>query len=190
MLGLSACSSQKVDTGEVKGTAQESGGEYNLNQKNPFEWSADDVKRGEDGSFQGGKRSRYDARSAAAYSKDRKVPGYFSRDYQTSAWSGDKSYNTGSYRESSKASREGKRSWFGWNKSRESNKVARASGKDFRTGSYQVGAARESGNTVATPSSAYTDERQRIGAKPMIIFSQQSYRQMTVDQSRGLLGKR
>ncbi|MDB4458394.1 hypothetical protein N9133_03375, partial [Akkermansiaceae bacterium] len=69
--GLTACSSNvssEVDTGEVKATAAaETGGEYSLNQKNPFEWSADDVERGQNGNFEGGKRSQYDGKSSSAY---------------------------------------------------------------------------------------------------------------------------
>ncbi|MDB4274341.1 hypothetical protein N9846_01025 [Akkermansiaceae bacterium] len=191
--GLTACSSNvssEVDTGEVKATAAaETGGEYSLNQKNPFEWSADDVERGQNGNFEGGKRSQYDGKSSSAYGKSREAPGYLSRKYHSAAWNGNKDYSTGSYSSGSKKISQGKKSWFGWNKSRDSNKVARSSGQNFNTGSYTTGAARESGNVTASPSSGYANDRQRIGAKPMIIYSQQTYRQMSVDQSRGLLGK-
>lgn len=67
--------------------------------------------------------------------------------------------------------------------------MARAAGQNFQTGGYTTAAARESGNIVASPNSAYADS-QRIGAKPIIIYSQESYRQMTMDQSRSLLGRR
>ena len=192
LFGLAACSStstESADTGEVKGTAVESGGSYHLNQKNPFEWSADDVKRGENGNFEGGKRSQFDSRSQASFGKDRKAPGYLSRDYHAAKWNGNKNYSAGSYNAGSKESSQAKKSWFGWNKNRDSNKVARASGQNYRTGSYTTGSARESGNIVASPSNAYTDEKQRIGSKPLIIYSQKSYRQMSLDQSRSLLGK-
>ncbi len=188
-LGLAACSSQQVDTGEVTGTAQETGGEYSLNDKNPFEWSADDVERGDSGNFEGGKRSRYDGRGESSYAKSRKTPGYMTREYHSAAWNGKKDYSTGSYSGSTKSSRDSKRSWFGWNKNLNADKVASASGKNYKAGSYNTGSARESGNTVASPSSPYADYRQRIGTKPMVIFSQETYRQMSMNQSRGLLGK-
>ncbi|MDB4405844.1 MAG: hypothetical protein QNL24_04475 [Akkermansiaceae bacterium] len=189
VVGLVSCSSSQVDTGEVKGAAVETGGEFHLNQKNPFEWSSEDVQRGSGGTYEGGKRSQFDAKGESSYAKSRKAPGYFSRDFQSAAWNGNKNYSTGSYDAGKKTSTAGNKSWFGWKKNKDANKVARAAGQNFQTGGYTTAAARESGNIVASPNSAYADS-QRIGAKPIIIYSQESYRQMTMDQSRSLLGRR
>jgi hypothetical protein len=187
-VGVVSCSSNQVDTGEVKGTAVETGSEYHLNQKNPFEWSSEDVQKGSGGTFEGGKRSQFDKKGESSYAKSRKTPGYFSRDFQSAAWNGSKDYSAGSYSGGEKTSAAGKKSWFGWKKNKDANKVARAAGQNFRTGNYTTASARESGNIVASPNSSYADS-QRIGAKPVIIYSQESYRQMTIDQSRSLLGK-
>lgn len=188
LFGLAACSSTEVDSGEVKGAAQETGGEYSLNQKNPFEWSADDVKTSANGAYQ--KRSQFDRQEGSTYAKSRKTPGYLSREYQSAAWNGKKDYSAGSYKSGTKTSKAGKKSWFGWKKNKDANKVAGASGQNFRTGNYTTASARESGNIVASPNSNYAAYRQRIGTKPMIIYTQENYRKMSMDQSRSLLGKR
>lgn len=187
---LGACSSTESEVQAPELAAQQTGQEYSLRQNNPFEWSNDDIQRDDGGNFAGGKRSEYDQKKVASYGKDRKAPGYFSRDYHSKAWNGSKDYSAGSYQGGKSYSESNKRSWFGGKKSRAGDQVAQGTHQSYRTGSYGTGSATETGQSArVAPNSGYLKSRQSVKRKPLLIIEQDEYRQLSVDQSRSLLGK-
>ena len=187
--GLGACSSTESEVSAPEMATVNSGLETNLQQNNPYEWSNSDIQRGEDGNFTGGKRSHYDQKKIASYGKNRKAPGYFSRDYHSKVWNGSKDYSTGSFQREKSYQEANKRSWFGGEKSRSDGKIAQGSRTSYQTGSYRKGSANESGQSIQVPHSGYLRSRRRAGRKPLLIIEQDEYRQLSVDQSRSLLGK-
>lgn len=189
LLGLGACSSAESEVSAPEVAAVKSGGEYSLRQNNPFEWSNEDIKRDDGGNFAGGKRSEYDQKKMASYGKDRKAPGYFSRDYHSKAWNGSKDYSVGSFQGGESYRESEKRSWFGGKKSHADGLAARERGKSFQTGNYRAGSANETGQMVRVPSSGYVESRRSVKRKPLLVIEEDEYRQLSVDQSRSLLGK-
>lgn len=190
--GLGACSSTESETSAPEVAAVKSGGEYNLRQNNPYEWNSDDVQGGADGTFSGGKRSQYDQRKMSSYAKSRKMPDYYSREYHSKNWNGSKDYSAGSYQVSKTPNESGKRSWFGGKKSSHSGSSAHGVGKAYDTGNYRTASAREAGQAssrTGTDAGGYVESRRAIKRKPLLVMSQDEYRQLTVDQSRSLLGK-
>lgn len=190
-LGLSACSSSTTEVTVTEVTEAQPRGERDLKQSNPFEWSQDDVSRGDDGNFSGGKRSTYDKRKISSYGKDRKAPDFFSREYHSTAWNGSKDYSSGSYRIAKKPTKTGKRSWFGGKKSSHSGTTANEGSQSYSTGNYRTSAARESGSAARTGTGAggYVESRRAVKRKPLLIIGQDEYRKMSVDQTRSLLGR-
>ncbi|MGJ8697244.1 MAG: hypothetical protein ACSHYF_13080 [Verrucomicrobiaceae bacterium] len=186
-LGLVSCSSTKTE--ESPAPVAKSGGEYHLNEKNPFEWSASDVMQGKDGTFEGGKRSHFENQAASSFNRKRDTPSYFSREYHSKKWNGSKDYSTGSYQVNQTPTETGKRSWFGGKKSSSSGKSATGVDQSYATGSYRTGTARETGSYIQKKDDPYTAYRQKTGARPIAIFSKKSYRNLSVNQSRSLLGK-
>lgn len=191
-LGLGACSPTETKLPASEVAAVKSGGEYNLRQNNPYEWSSDDVQGGADGTFAGGKRSQYDQRKMSSYAKSRKMPDFYSREFHSKNWNGSKDYSAGSYQVSKTANESGKRSWFGGKKSGHSGSSAYGVGKAYDSRSYRTASVHEAGQASArtgTDASGYVESRRAVKRKPLLVMSQDQYRQMSVDQSRSLLGK-
>lgn len=167
----------------------QSGGETSLRENNPFEWSNEDIQRDESGNFAGGKRSAYDQKKIASYGKSRKVPGYLTRDYHSKAWNGSKDYSTGSYQDSTSFQGTQKKSWIEGEKSSADQKMARGSKTNYQAGDYRTGSAGESGQGVSVPESGYLNSRRSVKRKPLLMIEKDEYRQLSVGQSRSLLGK-
>ncbi|MDB4508292.1 hypothetical protein N9051_01780 [Akkermansiaceae bacterium] len=191
-LGLGACSSKETETSAPEVAAVKSGGEFNLRQNNPYEWNSDDVQGGSSGTFAGGKRSQYDQRKMSSYAKSREMPDFYSREFHSKNWNGSKDYSAGSYQVSKTPNESGKRSWFGGKKSSHSGSSAYGVGKAYDAGSYRTASAREAGQASAstgTDAGGYVESRRAIKRKPLLVMSKNEYRQMSVDQTRSLLGK-
>ena len=191
-LGLVSCSSSSSDesglTPEREGARQIQIGEDGSN--NPFAFKKEDIQQGDNGSITGGKRSQYSTELESAYAKvNREVPSYLQSSYQKTAWSGGKNYGTGSY-ETSASQQAQKKSWFGGRKSQEAQRVARASGRDFSTGSFRAGSASESGQSAPTKKSAYAESRAgNAWARKPVILSEGEYRSISRGQAKTLLGR-
>lgn len=193
-LGISACSSTTTEVTAPEVAQSQPRGERDLKQSNPFEWSQDDVSRGDDGNFSGGKRSSYDRRQVSSYGKDRKdrkAPDFFSREYHSKAWNGSNDYSTGSYRVAKKPTETGKRTWFSGKKSSHPRTKAHTGNQTYRTGSFHSGAANETGQVARTGTDAggYVESRRAVKRKPLLIIGQDEYRKMSIDQTRSLLGR-
>jgi len=180
-----SCSSTEQEaptSAELKG-----GRTVDLTSNNVFAWKKEDVQRGDGNTITGGKRSQFDKKVDSSYGKkDSRVPAYFQKGYNSKKWSGKKDYSKGSYKTDGWGGTKGSR--FSQSKSREaSRKGAAASGQSFRTNNYRVSGAREAG---ATPvNRGYTSyDNKKWGYKPP-IYTVDEYRQLSVGQTRSLLGK-
>ncbi len=181
---LVACSGS--EDAEPSASQFEKGKMIDLNSNNVFAWNPEDVQRGENNEITGGKRSQYDRRANAAFGKNgSSAPAYLSKSYHAKAWTGKKDYSKGSYK--TEDWKGGKRSRFSSLTSREAGKTSRSSGKRFQTNGYRVGAARESQTSGVSSQASHYGSR-RYGRK-LQIFSQDDNRQMSLEQSRSLLGK-
>lgn len=188
LAGLSSCSSSSED-GEGGESAQNSkvGKEYSLNQKNPFEWSDDDVQKATNGTIEGGKRSRYDKAGSSKYAQ-KGAASYLNKSYTKEAWKGGKNYNTGSYRAESFGS-SGKQSRFSNQRSGENSQVARASGQNYSTGSYRTGSVQEAGRSARTGSSGYVDNRRDNYGWIPTVYSRDDHRRMSMGEAKSLLSR-
>lgn len=157
---------------------------------NPFAFNKSDVQSSKEGAITGGKRSRYDVRSASAYTQaNRDLPAALQKSYAQKNWSGSKDFSTGSYQTADYGGAK-KKSWFGGRKSKEANQVARASGQSFQTNPYQTGSANEAGRSIKKKSNAYTEVRNSDGwGREPVILSEEQYREITFGQSKSLLGR-
>ncbi len=180
---FSACSSAQKE--EASTTELQSGRNISLNENNIFAWKKEDVSRGENNEITGGKRSQFDKRAQAAFGKGAKSPDFYKRDYHSKAWTGKKDYSKGSFK--TNRWNGGGSSRFSGKNSRESQRSANASGKRFRTSNFNTGSAREKSYSAVNHSSSSYDNR-RSSFRPT-IFSLSEYRQMSLGQSRSLLGK-
>ena len=186
--GLSSCSSSS-DSGEGEEAAQSAkvGNEYSLYQKNPFAWSDDDVQKAQNGTIEGGKRSRYDNAGSSRYAQ-KGAASYLNKSYTKEAWKGGKDYNTGSYQTGTFGS-SGKQSRFSNQRSGENFQVARASGQNYSTGSYRTGSANEAGRSARTGSSGYVDSRRESYGWVPTIYSRNDHRRMSMGEAKSLLGR-
>lgn len=189
LLWLGACSSTETELSAPEIAQTEKPRSGDLRQNNPFEWSNEDIQRDDGGNLIGGKRSQYDQKKISAYAKSRKTPGYLSREYHSQAWNGSKDYYAGSFQGQKSYREAGKKSWFGGKKSRADGKVSQANNQAYRTGSYRPGSAQETGQNARVQGSGYVESRRSVKRKPFLLIEQAEYRQLSVDQSRSLLGK-
>lgn len=187
---LVSCSSSSPETGAdpaPSGANQVSISKDGSN--NPFAFSKEDIQRGDDGRITGGKRSQFELKADSAYAHanaDRAA--YLQRSYQRKTWAGNRGYSTGSYQTGSNVNNQ-QQSRFGGRKSRDANRVARASGSGYQTGSYRTGRANESGRTRPTGSSGYVDEQADDGWRQIPILESKEYRSLSMGQARTLLGR-
>lgn len=192
---LSSCSSASSESESSLPVDESGGGARIINideggSNNPFAFNKSDVQSSKEGSITGGKRSRYDVRSASAYAQaNRDLPAALQKSYAKKDWSGAKDYSTGSYQTGDYGESK-KKSWFGGRKSKEANQVARASGQSFQTNSYQTGSANEAGRSIKKKSNAYTEVRNSDGwGREPVILSKEQRRAITFGQSKSLLGR-
>lgn len=188
LAGLSSCSSVSVD-GEDGETAQKSktGNVYSLNQKNPFEWSDEDVQKAQNGMIEGGKRSQYESAGSSRYS-NQGSPSFLNKSYTKQAWSGGKNYSTGSYT-TGDFNRSAKQSRYGSMQSGEDSKVSRASGQGYNTGSYRTGSAREAGRSMQTGANTYVESRRKNYGWVPPVYGYNEHPRMSVGEAKSLLGR-
>jgi len=184
-LAISACSSTETSSEEFTSAELKGGREMSLTQNNPFAWKKDDVQRGDGDVITGGKRSSFDKRVASSYGTKDSSPKYTSKRYQSKAWVGNKDYSKGSFRTQEWGSN--KKSRYAGRASNEAGSTARAAGQKYKTGQFGSGSARESTKS-AVNHTANSYGGKRWGYKPP-IYSYDEYRQMTIGQTRSLLGK-
>lgn len=113
---------------------------------------------------------------------------YKAGEYAKKSWWGNKDYGRQSYAGDTDGSRFQTKSRLDGKGARESGSAANVSGP-YQTGSYATSAARETDkNHLTKPSDAETDSRRRVYQEPEIIDWKQQ-RSMTMDQSKGILGR-
>ena len=113
---------------------------------------------------------------------------YKAGEYAKKSWWGNKDYGSQAYTGATDGSRFQKQSRLDGQSARETGVTAKTS-DPYQTGNYATNSARESGNKrLAKPSDAESDSRRRVYQQPEIIGWQQQ-RSITLDQSRGILGR-
>lgn len=135
------------------------------------------------------KRSPYESQGASQYtSKDYKKTEYKAGDYAKKSWLGGKEYDRKAYAGDTDGSRFQKASDL-------NGKGARETGTNFKTpdayktGNYATTAAREGSNKQITKSSNDMIENRRKEYVQPEIIDWREQRTMTMDQSRGLIGR-
>ena len=113
---------------------------------------------------------------------------YKAGEYAKKSWWGNKDYGRQPYAGNTDGSRFQQESLLGGKSANESGTAAPTS-DPYQTGNYATSAAREaSGRRLAKPSDAATYSPRNVNQEPEIIDWQQQ-RGITLDQSRGILGR-
>jgi hypothetical protein len=113
---------------------------------------------------------------------------YKTGDYTKKSWWGNKEYDRKSYTGNTDGSRFQSTSNLQGKGAREANTNARIPG-NYQTDNYQTNAARESGSSaIAKPSNDLTDNRQKVFQPPEIIDWREQ-RSLSMEQSKGILGR-
>jgi len=138
------------------------------------------------------KRSSFESQGESPYFKganSERDKTYQTGDYAKKAWWGNKDYGHQTYEGNTDGSRFRQSSRLDGQSARETGTTARGSDQNYQTGGYQTGSAREAAaSDMAKPSDAETDVRRRVYQQPEIIDWREQ-RTMSVDQSRGILGR-
>jgi hypothetical protein len=135
------------------------------------------------------KRSSFENKGQSAYFKGQyEKKTYKAGEYSRTSFWGNKEYGRQQYPGSADGSRFQKNSRFGGQNAREAGNSAEIS-KAYQTGAYATSAAHEAGNTaIARPADAETEIRRKVYQPPEIIDWREQ-RQLTLEQSKGILGK-
>lgn len=135
------------------------------------------------------KRSSFESQGESPYFKgEYGGKTYKAGEYAKKSWWGNKDYGSQSYAGDTDGSRFQKKSRLDGQNARETGSNAKINGP-YRTGTYATSAAREAGKTnLSKPSDAATDSRRRVYEQPEIIDWKQQ-RSITLDQSKGILGR-
>lgn len=114
---------------------------------------------------------------------------YKAGEYSKKSWWGNKDFGRKEYSGATDGSRFQKKSRFNDQNSSESTGDTAMIADPYQTGGYSTSSAREAGNSkFSRPSDAETDSRRRAYQQPDIIHWKQQ-RSITLDQSRGILGR-
>jgi len=136
------------------------------------------------------KRSSFESQGESPYFKgEYHGKTYKAGEYAKKSWWGNKDYGRQSYAGDTDGSRFQQKSRLDGQSARETTgDTAKISGP-YQTGNYATSAAQEAGNSrLAKPSDAVTDSRRKVYPQPEIIDWQQQ-RAITLDQSKGILGR-
>lgn len=185
---LGACSSSKKSSNELYPQGARVLDESAIGKK----YSAlKNIQVDEEGAITGGKRSMYDrASDIKGYRKDYKTPDYLTKNFDQKQWNGRKDYSTGSYQGTSQARETGQNSRFQGDKSGIAGQKSWLGNKKYDTGSYQTSGARESQKAaIQGGENAQVAHRKKVWGWDPKIYSADEYREMTVSQTRSLLGK-
>ena len=184
--GLGSCGTKEREGDEViNGKARI----IDLQSSDKYNWRRN-VEVGEDGTIMGGKRSQYDDASSNQFRKNYKTPDYLKKGYATKKWQGQRDFSAGSFEGRTVAREGGQASRWADSASRESTLRSRADGNSYATERFQTGSAREGGfEAVTRTPNAEAAYRQRTWGEKWEIFTPEGYRDMTVAETRGLLGR-
>ena len=134
-------------------------------------------------------RSTFENKGASPYFQGN----YQKKDYKTTdltkkSWWGTKQYEQQKYAGKTDASRFKTNSPLGGKGALEAGTAAAIPGP-YKTGSYATNAAREAGHRgISRPTDTQTDERRKVYPAPGIIDWKEQ-RSLSVDQSKGILGR-
>lgn len=155
-----------------------------LNEKNGYKQDAD-------GNWlpQNDKRSPYESKGQSSYFKGQyEKKAYQAGEYSKTSFWGNKEYGRQNYSGSTDGSRFQKNSRFDGQGAREAGNSADIP-KTYQTDAYATNAAHEAGNTaIGRPADAETEMRRKVYQPPEIIDWRQQ-RQLSLEQSKGILGK-
>jgi hypothetical protein len=135
------------------------------------------------------KRSSFENQGEAAYfKKDFKKKDYKTGDYAKKSWWGNKQYDRRSYAGKTDGSRFEKASALQGQGAREAGSAADVPGA-YQTDNYATNSARETtSSAIAKPSNDGIENRRGVFQPPEIIDWREQ-RSLSVDQSRGILGR-
>lgn len=185
---LGACSSNKKVSNELHPQGARVLDESGIGKK----YSAlKDIQVDEDGAITGGKRSMYDqASKLGGYRKEYKTPDYLTKNFDQKEWNGSKNYSTGSYQGNSQARETGKNSRFQGDQANIAGQQSWLGNEKYNTGSYQTAGAREGQQAaIQGGENAQVAQREKVWGWNPKIYSADEYREMTISQTRSLLGK-
>ena len=135
------------------------------------------------------KRSQYDGQGESPYFKGKvETERYKTGEYSKKSWWGSKDYGTKDYSGNTDGSRFRTTARQEGQVARDNGKVARST-DPFKTNTLDTKSARESSNAaVKRPSNAYTNSQRKTYKAPSVIDWREQ-RSMSMDRSRGLLGR-
>ncbi|MEN9534844.1 MAG: hypothetical protein RIR37_117 [Verrucomicrobiota bacterium] len=139
--------------------------------------------------IKGNKRSSFESQGASPYFKgEYQKEGYKTGEYATKSWWGNKDYGRKNYDGNTDGSRFMTSSALDGKKAGEADTAAKIPG-NYQTNDFATGAANEAGTqSVSKPTDTETDVRRRVFQQPDIIDWREQ-RQLSVEQSKGLLGR-
>ncbi len=134
-------------------------------------------------------RSGFEGRRVEGFDKSVENKQFATKERTKRPWWGKKDYGSKSWNGSKEAPAAGRKSWFGSRRAKEGGQMARAAGKTYGTGEYGTGAAHEAGTTrLGRPEDASTRNRRDSAPEPNIIGWEEQ-RKMSMEQTRGILGR-
>lgn len=143
----------------------------------------------------GARRSQFESKRGSAYSNKANAmfggnQEYKVGDYKKTTFWGNKEYGGNkAYGGNTDGSRFRQSSRFAGSKAKESSSLWAKGDQKFKTSDFATKSANEQiSKRLAKPSDAATDTRQRVYSQPEIIDWQEQ-RSMSVDQTKGLLGR-
>ncbi len=138
---------------------------------------------------QNDRRSEYESKGKSQFAdKDFKKQEYKAGDYAKKSWWGNKEYDRQEYAGQTDGSRFQKASALQGQGAREAKNTTQIS-QGYDTGSYATGSASEAGATAIKKSSNDNIENRRKAYQQPEIIDWREQRSVTMDQSRGILGR-
>lgn len=181
---LAACAGEKAVDKAAPAAAERPGLAQRLSEGGGY-------KQDENGQWvpKSDKRSAYDSQRDSAYFKGKVETGRFKTgDYAKKSWWGSKDYGKKSYEGDTDGSRFQTTARQEGQMSRDDGRAAR-SADPFRTNTLDRTAARESRNpSIDRPSSAAVESQRSTYTAPSVVDWKEQ-RSMSVDRSRGILGR-
>ena len=179
---LASCASDSNNSGRPESAHRKLS--ERLNEKNGYKQDAN-------GNWlpQSDKRSPYESKGQSAYFKGQyEKKAYQAGGYSKTSFWGNKEYGSQQYSGSTDGSRFQKNSRFDGKGAREAGNSADIP-KSYQTDTYATGAAHEAGNSaIGRPADTETEIRRKAYQAPEIIDWREQ-RQLTLEQSKGILGK-
>jgi len=181
LLVTASCSTDTKTTGSestIKPFSQRLNEKSGYSQDSEGNWKAS-----------GNKRSSFESIGATPYFKgDYQKDTYKTGEYAKKSWWGNKDYGRKSYDGNTDGSRFMTSSALDGKNAGEAGTAAKIPG-NYQTNDFATNDAREAGTrNVSKPSDAETDVRRRVFKQPDIIDWREQ-RQLSVEQSKGLLGR-